>query len=107
MHAYEYYLSRKFVCNLKIIFLTSTEFCPVDCDWSKELVCGGDWDPKTGQQMSADYCIPNKNGDCPASCPAKCGENDMICPGKMGGPGGCQSSDYCHHGSKYFSDSLT
>ena len=61
-------------------------------------MCNGEW--VKGEQISADYCIPNKNGDCPASCPVKCGENDMVCPGKMG-YSGCQDPDYCYSGSKY------
>ena len=58
------------------------------------MMCPGDWDPKSGQQISADYCIPNKNGDCPASCPIKCGENDQICPGPKGDDG-CQIPGNC------------
>ena len=79
-------------------FSISTEFCPVDCDWSKEMMCGGEWDPKTGDQMTPDFCIANKVGDCANFCPVKCGENDMLCPGKEG-PDGCKMPDFCHYGS--------
>ena len=68
------------------------------------MMCGGEW--VKGEQISADYCIPNKNGDCPASCPVKCGENDMVCPGKMG-YSGCQDPDYCYSGSKYLQAATT
>jgi len=73
------------------------KFCPVDCDWEKEKMCAGDWDPKTGQQMTADFCIPNKVGECANHCPMKCGENDMMCPGKMD-PNGCKMPDTCNPG---------
>ena len=72
---------------------------PVTCDWAKETMCPGEWDPKTGQQMTADFCIPNKVGDCPNFCPMKCGDNDMVCAGKMG-PDGCKMADFCNAGSK-------
>ena len=81
-------------------FSISTEFCPVDCDWSKEMMCGGEWDPKTGDQVTPDFCIANKVGDCANFCPVKCGENDMLCPGKEG-PDGCKMPDFCNHGSRY------
>ena len=83
------------------------EFCPVDCDWEKEMMCPGDWDPKSGQQIMADYCIPNKNGDCPASCPIKCGENDQVCPGPKG-EDGCQiMADYCFPAKENCPDNTT
>ena len=67
---------------------------PVTCDWAKEKMCPGEWDPKTGQQMTADFCIPNKVGDCINRCPVKCGEKDVICPGKMDAMG-CKMPDRC------------
>ena len=63
-------------------------------------MCPGEWDPKTGQQMTPDFCLPNKVGDCPSFCPMKCGENDMMCPGKMD-PNGCKMPETCHSGSKF------
>merc|ERR1711899_200846 len=70
---------------------------PVKCDWEKEKMCPGEWDPKSNQQITADFCIPNKVGDCMNYCPTKCAENDMMCPGKMG-PDGCKMPDTCHSG---------
>ena len=81
-------------------FFIFIEFCPVDCD---EKMCPGEWDPKTGEQMTPDFCIPNKVGDCPSFCPMKCGENDMMCPGKMD-PNGCKMPDTCISGSTFFLD---
>ena len=75
------------------------EFCPVDCDWEKEMMCPGQWDPK-GEQISPDTCMPHKNGDCAAHCPQECGEKDMMCPGKTHADG-CKDADYCAAGSKF------
>ena len=66
-------------------------------------MCPGPWDPKTGEQTGPDSCMPYKNGECAAHCPKQCGEKEMLCPGKMD-PKGCQEPDFCHHGSKYFSN---
>ena len=71
---------------------------PVTCDWGKEIMCHGEWDPKTGEQITADFCIPNKVGDCINHCPSmKCGEN-MQCPGKVDAMG-CKMPDTCIPGS--------
>ena len=80
-----------------------SEFCPVNCDYEKDMMCPGPWDPKTGEQTGPDYCMPYKNGECAAHCPKQCGEKEMLCPGKMD-PKGCQEPDFCHYGSKYFSN---
>ena len=63
-------------------------------------MCPGEWDPKMNQQISAEFCIPMKVGDCMNHCPMKCGNNDMMCPGKMD-PNGCKMPDTCHYGSKF------
>jgi len=70
------------------------KFCPVNCDWEKEMMCPGSWDPKTGEQTAPDTCMPHKNGDCAAHCPQQCGEKDMMCPGKTHADG-CTDADYC------------
>merc|ERR1712223_1358055 len=58
------------------------KFCPVNCDYEKEMMCPGPWDPKTGEQIAPDSCMPYKNGECAAHCPKQCGEKEMLCPGK-------------------------
>ena len=62
------------------------------------MMCPGEWIQVPGfpaQQISADYCIPNKIGDCWNACPIKCGENDQVCPGPKG-EDGCQiMADTC------------
>merc|ERR1711963_852844 len=73
------------------------KFCPVNCDYEKDMMCPGPWDPKTGEQIAPDSCVPYKNGECAAHCPKQCGEKEMLCPGKMD-PKGCQEPDFCHHG---------
>ena len=55
-------------------------FCPVHCK-SDEMTCGGQWDPKTGKQMTPDSCISMKNGDCANSCPVYCNDGEMMCAG--------------------------
>ena len=55
-------------------YCSSGDFCPVDCDYTTEMMCSGQWDHKTGKQISADTCVPMKNGDCYANCPVYCGE---------------------------------
>ena len=76
----------------------SLEFCPAECDGEKEMMCPGKWNEDWTEQMSGDYCIPNKNGDCVNHCPMDCGK-DMLCPGKMD-PKGCKMPDTCVPGSK-------
>merc|ERR1712012_744174 len=70
------------------------KFCPVNCDWEKEMMCPGPWDPKTGEQTGPDMCIPHKNGECAAHCPQTCMDGDMMCPGKTHADG-CTDADYC------------
>ena len=73
---------------------------PVTCDYSKgEMMCSGEWSLDWKEQISPDYCIPDKVGDCANFCPMKCGEGDMVCPGKIG-PDGCKMADFCNHGSR-------
>ena len=80
------------------------------------MQCAGQWDPKTRKQMTADSCIPMKNGDCANSCPVFCNEGDMMCSGgknflilfqklkyfivhSVGTDDfGCKMPDFCHHG---------
>lgn len=69
------------------------EFCPAECDWEKELMCPGKWNEDWTEQMSADFCIPNKVGDCWNSCPMDCGK-DTVCPGAMD-PKGCMMPATC------------
>ena len=76
------------------------EFCPADCDYSEEMMCPGTWNEDWTEQLTADYCMPYKNGDCPAYCPKQCGEKEMLCPGKEH-TDGCKDADYCVAGSKF------
>ena len=56
-------------------------------------MCPGKWNEDWTEQMSGDYCIPNKNGDCWNTCPMDCGK-DTPCPGGMD-PKGCPMPDTC------------
>ena len=83
------------------VAVQAQKFEPAKCDYEKqEMMCPGTWDPKTGEQTTADYCIPMKVGDCYNHCPVDCGK-DMMCPGKMD-PKGCAMPDTCNPGSMYF-----
>jgi len=76
----------------------SAKFCYPNCNWEKEQTCPGKMDPKTGEQLSADYCLSMKDGfGCMIHCPTNCGEKETMCPGKMDSAG-CKDPDYCHHG---------
>ena len=63
-------------------------------------MCPGQWTPDWKEQITADTCMPNKNGECAAHCPQQCGEKDMMCPGKTHADG-CTDADYCVAGSKF------
>merc|ERR1712045_518723 len=54
------------------------KFCPADCDWEKEMMCPGTWNEDWTEQITADYCMPYKNGDCSAYCPKQCGKDEMM-----------------------------
>ena len=71
------------------------EFCPADCDWSKEMMCPGTWNEDWTEQMTADYCMPMQNGDCYNFCPMTCGKDMVNCPGGMD-PKGCPMPDACY-----------
>merc|ERR1711944_49596 len=78
-------------------FCNYGKFCPVHCDYDKEMMCPGTWDAKTGEQTSADFCVPHKNGECAAHCPQTCQDGDMMSPG-MTHADGCKDADYCISG---------
>ena len=81
--------------NILALFL---EFCPANCDWEKEMTCPGKWNEDWTEQISGDYCIPMKSGDCYNHCPMDCGK-DMMCPGGMD-PKGCPMPDMCFPAGK-------
>ena len=82
------------ISELKLTFFSV--FCPVHCK-AEEMHCGGQWDPKTGKQMTSDTCMPMKDGDCMNSCPVYCPDDAMICPGGSDAMG-CKMPDFCYHG---------
>merc|ERR1711862_926007 len=71
------------------------KFCPVNCDWEKEMMCPGTWNEDWTEQMTADYCMPMQNGDCYNFCPMTCGKDMVNCPGGMD-PKGCPMPDACY-----------
>merc|ERR1712020_185538 len=78
------------------VAVQAQKFEPVTCDYEKEMMCPGKWNEDWTEQMTADFCIPMKNGDCYNHCPMDCGK-DMMCPGGMD-PQGCAMPDSCHPG---------
>ena len=76
------------------------EFCPAQCN-PEQMPCSGEWNEDWTEQLTADYCIPFKSGDCQNHCPTKCGKDEIVCPGHKEYDG-CQSPDFCASGSKYF-----
>ena len=91
------------LANLPMFFLCIwIEFCPANCDFEKEQHCSGEKDPKTGDLITADTCIPkyDANGcwnQCQTACPADadgqwCTKQDT---------NGCESG-WCDSGSMVF-----
>ena len=71
------------------------EFCHVDCDYDNEISCPGAWNDDWTEQITSDYCLPNKVGECWNDCPKQCGKEEVICPGPKNSDG-CQiMSAYC------------
>merc|ERR1712038_61681 len=79
-------------------YCISGKFCPANCDWEKEMMCAGKWNEDWTEQISGDYCIPSKTGDCYNHCPMDCGK-DMVCPGGMDA-NGCPTGDMCYPAGK-------
>ena len=59
------------------------------------MLCPGEIDPKTGEQAS-DFCMKRTKGHCIQSCPTKCGNDKIRCPGPpdYNNPG-CRLPDHC------------
>ena len=87
------------------VAVQAQKFEPVTCDYEKEMMCPGKWNEDWTEQMTADFCIPMKNGDCYNHCPVDCCKDTIMCPG-MTHADGCKDPDFCHYGSKYFSKSI-
>merc|ERR1711936_592371 len=63
------------------VTVQAQKFEPVTCDYEKgEMMCSGKWNEDWTEQVTADFCIPMKNGDCYNHCPVDCGK-DVMCPG--------------------------
>merc|ERR1719412_3534415 len=68
-------------------------FCPANCGEGQQT-CAGPTDPKNGNQIGPDVCIPEKAGNCMMHCPVSCPEGNMVCPGPMG-PDNCPTPSLC------------
>ena len=76
------------------VAVQAQKFEPAKCDYSKEIYCSGTWNEDWTEQITADYCMPYKNGDCSAYCPKQCGKEEILCP-RMD-PKGCPIPDTCY-----------
>ena len=93
-NVYTFILRFESFFGMKTCLLYFLEFCPADCDWEKEMMCPGTWNEDWTEQITADYCMPYKNGDCSAYCPKQCGKEEILCP-RMD-PKGCPIPDTCY-----------
>merc|ERR1711936_889257 len=78
------------------VAVQAQKFEPANCDAEKEMMCSGKWNEDWTEQLTADFCIPMKNGDCYNYCPMDCGK-DMVCPGGND-PQGCPMPESCSPG---------
>ena len=69
-------------------------FCPALCGEGQQT-CAGPTDPKNGNQIGPDLCIPEKAGNCMMHCPVSCPEGMTVCPGPMG-PDNCPTPALCY-----------
>ena len=64
------------------------------------MMCHGKWSKDGTEQLTGDFCMDHKFGECEAHCPQECNEGDMMCPGKKL-EDGCEEPAFCWDGSKY------
>ena len=84
-----------------IFFYKILEFCPVECDPDNQIRCYGEseWYQLNGKwtenELTSDYCIPNKIGDCDNSCPKQCMKDEVMCQGTKDSSGCRIMADTC------------
>ena len=87
------------ILSLAITALSLAEkFESVKCG-KDEFTCYGEWNDDWTEQLTSDYCIPSKIGDCWNDCPKQCHKDEISCPGGICDDG-CLDADYCYYGSK-------
>ena len=74
---------------------------PLTCHGPDMIQCSGSRDPKTGEQLTPDFCIPRTIGPGPGACmnhcPKDCPEHSVAC--QRVDPYGCKGPYTCEHGS--------
>ena len=75
---------------------------PIVCPGGPDrLQCPGARDPKTGEQLTPDFCIPRTIGHGPGACmnhcPKDCPEGSVAC--QRDEYNGCKGPYICHPGS--------
>ena len=94
------------ILSLAITALSLAEkFESVKCG-KDEFTCYGEWNDDWTEQLTSDYCIPSKIGDCWNDCPKQCHKDEIRCPGQIDRNTGCIGPDSCQAGSKLFLNSL-
>ena len=94
------------ILSLAITALSLAEkFESVKCGKDK-FTCYGEWNDDWTEQLTSDYCIPSKIGDCWNDCPKQCHKDEIRCPGQIDRNTGCIGPDSCQAGSKFFLNSL-
>ena len=94
------------ILSLAITALSLAEkFESVKCG-KDEFTCYGEWNDDWTEQLTSDYCIPSKIGDCWNDCPKQCHKDEIRCPGQIDRNTGCIGPDSCQAGSKFFLNSL-
>ena len=94
------------ILSLAITALSLAEkFESVKCG-KDEFTCYGEWNDDWTEQLTSDYCIPSKIGDCWNDCPKQCQKDEIRCPGQIDRNTGCIGPDSCQAGSKFFLNSL-
>ena len=94
------------ILSLAITALSLAEkFESVKCG-KDEFTCYGEWNDDWTEQLTSDYCIPSKIGDCWNDCPKQCHKDEIRCPGQIDRNTGCIGPDSCQAGSKSFLNSL-
>ena len=94
------------ILSLAITALSLAEkFEAVKCG-KDEFTCYGEWNDDWTEQLTSDYCIPSKIGDCWNDCPKQCHKDEIRCPGQIDRNTGCIGPDSCQAGSKFFLNSL-
>ena len=66
---------------------------PANCN-DEQMMCSGEWNEDWTKQLTSDFCIAMKEGDCYNVCPMDCGKDYETCPMGMD-DAKCKMPDVC------------